>query len=133
SEARPEEYSLYNVVPYYLNPYQLDELPLPPLKIGVHLHLFYEDMAEECIGYLNNIPSPFDLYLSVPGHMDTNVWEEQFKSGLALVRQVTITRVPNRGRDLAPLIIEFGKQLVGYDVIAHFHTKKSPHKESLNG
>ena len=130
---QPAEYNLYKVVPYYLNPYLQEEPSLPPMTIGIHLHLFYADMAPECIAYLNNIPLPFDLYLSVPEHDTASDWEQRFRSELALVRQVSVVRVPNRGRDLAPLIVEFGKQLVGYDVVAHFHTKKSPHKAILSG
>lgn len=127
------EYSLYKVVPYYLNPYQQEQLSLPSMKVGIHLHLFYADMVVECIAYLNNIPLPFDLYLSVPEHDTTTDWEQRFRSELSLVRQVTVVRVPNRGRDLAPLIVEFGSQLADYDVVAHFHTKKSPHKANLSG
>lgn len=37
-----------------------------PVKtlIGVHLHLYYEDLLDEFCGYLNNIPEAFDLYVS---------------------------------------------------------------------
>jgi lipopolysaccharide biosynthesis protein len=35
--------------------------------------------------------------------------------------------VPNCGRDIGPLITEFADDLVPYDVIGHFHTKKSTH------
>ena len=128
-----EEYSLYKVVPYYLNPYQQDDILLPTLSVGIHLHLFYEDMADECLEYLGNIPLSFDLYISIPEHQASHDWESTFKSKLPQVRQVVVERVPNRGRDLAPLVIQFGKTLADYDVIAHFHTKKSPHRESLEG
>lgn len=128
-----EEYNLYKVVPYYLNPYQQDDISLPTLSVGIHLHLFYEDMADECLEYLGNIPLSFDLYISIPEHQASHDWESTFKSKLPQVRQVVVERVPNRGRDLAPLVIQFGKTLADYDVIAHFHTKKSPHRESLEG
>jgi len=43
-------------------------------------------------------------------------------------RVVDIRAVPNRGRDIGPLLTTFGKTLIaGYDVIGHLHTKKSPH------
>jgi lipopolysaccharide biosynthesis protein len=35
--------------------------------------------------------------------------------------------VPNSGRDIGPFITEFGAALLQYDVIGHFHTKKSLH------
>lgn len=33
-------------------------------KIAVHLHLYYEDLLAEMLGYINNIPYNFDLYIS---------------------------------------------------------------------
>ncbi len=127
------EYDLYNIVPYYLNPYQHDERPVPAFKLGIHLHLFYTDMAEECIGYLSNIPQPFDLYVSVSEQTDASVYEALLKSRLPLAREVIVEPVPNRGRDLAALIVQFGERLVDYDIVAHFHTSRSPHKQSVNG
>ncbi len=128
-----DEYDIYRVVPFYLNPYHQEELAFPALSVGIHLHLFYTDMVDQCLGYLRNIPLPFDLYISVPDQAAEADWETRFRSGLPLVRQIVIERVPNRGRDLAPLIIQFGQKLAEYDVVAHFHTKKSPHKETLEG
>src|SRR5207253_2380170 len=38
----------------------------------------------------------------------------------------TILRiVPNLGRDIGPLLSEFNNELLEYDLIGHFHTKKS--------
>ena len=133
-EDQYEEYTIYSVVPYFLNPFLQDEdVVLPTIKIGIHLHLFYEDMTEDCINYLDNISLPFDLYISVPEHTNLQKCETTFSSALPLAQQVTVEHVPNRGRDLAPLIIQFGRRLTDYDVVAHFHTKKSPHKHTLNG
>ncbi|HCH86749.1 MAG TPA: hypothetical protein DFL85_14720 [Lentisphaeria bacterium] len=44
-----------------------------------------------------------------------------------------VETVPNRGRDLAPLIIRFGRRLLEYDFICHIHSKKSPHDRRLSG
>ena len=33
--------------------------------IGIHLHLYYEDLAQEFYEYLSNIPYVFDLYISI--------------------------------------------------------------------
>jgi lipopolysaccharide biosynthesis protein len=41
--------------------------------------------------------------------------------------------VPNRGRDLAPLIVEFGARLLKYEIICHIHSKRSSHNEKLSG
>jgi lipopolysaccharide biosynthesis protein len=42
-------------------------------------------------------------------------------------RAHAIRVVPNKGRDIGPMFTEFKHELQTYDVIGHFHTKKSPH------
>lgn len=133
SQRDAQLYEIFKVVPYYLDPYPYKDVALSKLKVAVHLHLFYEDMADACIKYLNNIPVAFDLFLSVPEGSDASLHRSRFGSALALAREVVAEVVPNRGRDLAPLITQFGERLVSYDVVGHFHTKKSPHQETLSG
>ncbi len=125
-------YSLFRVVPYYLNPYLEQPPVVAPCRIAVHLHFYYEDMADGCIAYLNNIPAEFDLFVSVPEGRDIEACRVLFRKGIPLLRQLTVENVPNRGRDIAPFIVQFGNRLSQYDVIGHFHTKKSPHCQSLN-
>ena len=40
--------------------------------------------------------------------------------------------MPNRGRDIAPFIVQFGERLLSYEIIAHIHTKQSPHDGRLS-
>ena len=119
----------FQIVPYYLDPFETPDTSkiqsIP--KIAVHLHLFYSDMLEECVKHLNNIPVGFDLYVSTAEENDPNQITEFLRSNINLLKKVVVKKVPNRGRDLAPLIIDFGKDLLNYDFIAHIHTKKSPH------
>src|SRR5690606_26254529 len=35
--------------------------------------------------------------------------------------------VPNIGRDIAPMVVEFGQDLLRHDLMLHVHTKRSPH------
>ena len=35
--------------------------------------------------------------------------------------------VPNRGRDIGPLLTEFAEELNSYDVVGHLHGKRSPY------
>lgn len=126
-------YDQYRVVPYYLNPYL--ETPCDSLtrSVAVHLHLYYDDMLDECIAYLANVPCSFDLFVSAPEGRDMSRYSQQLADALPLARHITVEAVPNRGRDIAPFIVQFGKRLATYDIVGHFHTKKSPHCESLNG
>ena len=98
------------------------------LSIAVHLHLYYIDLEDELSTYLNNIPVPFDLFISVPeGTENLEAIRERMLSTLANVRQIKIQPVRNIGRDLYPFAVVFGPALLGYDLILHIHSKKSPH------
>ena len=108
-----------------------DEIPLAqgfPLTIGVHLHLFYADLADEFCVRLANIPAPFTLFISVTSS-DVDVSELQARFAKALPRcdSVVVRRVPNRGRDIAPFLVAFASELSQFDLVLHLHSKRSKH------
>ena len=94
------------------------------LKIVVHAHVYYIDLFEEMCEYLKNIPFRFSLFVSVKCADDKNFIREKVKN-LSLVEFTDIRVVPNRGRDIAPFLVEFGPSFKNYDIICHIHTKKS--------
>ena len=97
-------------------------------KIAVHVHIFYEDLIPEFASYLNNMPFKYDLFISVINEAAALACRETF-AGRTNLRKLTIKVVPNRGRDLCPFVVAFGPQLREYDIVAHFHTKKSLYNE----
>ncbi|MEQ1815954.1 MAG: rhamnan synthesis F family protein [Nitrosomonas sp.] len=99
-------------------------LTTPPGSIAIHAHIFYADLATEFAKYLSNMPFPYDLFVSTPNEAASQMCEQAF-SHLPQLGQLTITTVPNRGRDIAPLFCTFGEALQRYDYIAHIHSKKS--------
>ena len=121
------------VVPFYIDPgkSQISAQMNKDSSIAVHLHLYHVDMADEIISYLINIPSPFDVFISIPKTADTNQVLSLFAAKLNLAKSIVVETVPNRGRDIAPFIVQFGARLLKYDIIAHVHTKRSPHNTSL--
>ena len=124
---------LLRVVPYYIDPL-IDEAPLVEIETGtvaVHLHLFYEDMLEQLAAYLRNIPTGFDLYVSVKPQVDVQQTIDKLRQAIPLALNIVVEAVPNRGRDLAPLIVQFGERLSKYNIVGHVHTKKSPHNSRL--
>lgn len=93
-------------------------------SIAVHLHLYYVDLLDEFISYLNNIPYKFDIFISTQEEEN----QEVIKCAIQKIRnvnKVTVHGVPNIGRDFAPMFSEFGNELVNYDYLLHIHTKKS--------
>jgi len=97
-----------------------------PGTIAMHLHLFYIDLLDEFVEYIANMPFYFDLYISI-----TNCNHEkiilQKMSGLERIQKITVVTVQNKGRDVAPMVVTFAKDLMLYDYICHIHTKKSMH------
>jgi FMN phosphatase YigB (HAD superfamily) len=93
-------------------------------NIAIHLHIFYPELVDEFAAYLKNMPFGYDLYVSVASDEALAACQRAF-TGLPFCRNVTIRRVANRGRDIAPLFCTFGEDLARYAYILHLHSKKS--------
>ena len=98
-------------------------------KIGIHLHLFHLDIAQELLSYLVSFPFPFDLYITVPKDRDVKEITRRFFNACTLrkVRQICILETENRGRDVAPWLVDMRPYQKQYDLFCHLHTKKSVH------
>lgn len=97
-------------------------------SIGVQLHLFYHDLAEEFAECFSRIPAAFSLYVSVRDREGRDRAEAAFSS-ISNVEHLDIREVPNRGRDIGPLVAEFGPSLLSHDIICHVQSKKSLYNE----
>lgn len=95
-----------------------------PGRIAIHAHVFYPDLAREIRDSLACIPFAFDLYVSVTSDEGAAACRQAF-GGLKRVAALHVERVPNRGRDIAPMLVAFARRLRAYDYVAHIHTKKS--------
>ena len=108
-------------IPYAL----LTPVPVPlsgePLRLAVHLHLHYLDLLEEFIGYLGNIPVPFDLFVTV-----TQPAPELATDLGRRFPRVTVLEVENRGKDIGGFIAALNRfDLDRYDLVLKLHSKKS--------
>lgn len=113
---------------------QNSELPTSFASIAVHLHLFYPDLIPVFLQYLEHIPAPFSLFISVPEGVVTDDAEvEKTFLTLSNVEKTVIKHTPNRGRDLAPMLCSFKEEIQKHDIILHLHTKKSPYKSLHEG
>jgi FMN phosphatase YigB (HAD superfamily) len=98
-------------------------------KIAVVAHVYYIDLFKEICSFLKNIPSKYTLLVSLP--------KEEYKSiimkdveNLLLLERVEIKVVENRGRDIAPLVVDFAPMIKDFDYICHIHTKKSLYSQT---
>jgi lipopolysaccharide biosynthesis protein len=92
------------------------------LQCAIHVHVFYPDILSDILNRIQINKTDIDVYVSTGESSFSDVSRtlseyQQIKSILKVV--------PNRGRDLGPLLTEFEDELQAYDVIGHVHTKKS--------
>lgn len=103
----------------------------PSRKIAVALHLYYCDLYEEVLRYLETIIEPYDLYVSTPFERDIpSIIDSSAERGIP----VTILYTVNKGRDIGPFIALYrtGK-LNEYDAVLKIHTKKSTYSKEGPG
>lgn len=98
------------------------------LRVALHIHVFFPDMFLDIFQRLECQNVDLDLLISVPSVEIASKIKEllcHYEKGA-----VDIRIVPNRGRDIGPLLTEFNEIILEkYDVIGHVHTKKSSHVE----
>jgi hypothetical protein len=94
-------------------------------KYAVHLHLYYTDLADNFKKYFKNLVGNFDLYITIINKVEKKIVYEAFKGCGASYIEVVV--VENIGRDIGAMFFNLRKQLTtkSYEVIGHFHSKKS--------
>lgn len=93
-------------------------------RIAVHCHIFYHDLVDEFHFHLEQVPFPFDVYVSVTSDEGLKVCRQKLQT-IKNIEKLEVVKVPNRGRDIAPMFCEFGSKLKEYDFVAHIQSKKS--------
>ena len=108
-----------------------DDVSLPTnSQIALHIHVHYFDLFEEIIDALNKNTIRPDLFISVTNDDLCLKINHAIKGYAGRVMELEV--YPNRGRDLAPLLLgDMGSSiLANYEYLGHFHTKKSSHSPS---
>jgi FMN phosphatase YigB (HAD superfamily) len=93
-------------------------------KIAISLHVFYEEFVDRFATRISELNFQLDVFVTSP---DDDICQKAIIAfgNLDNVNNVIVRKVPNIGRNFGPLVVEFGSQLLSYDVIGHFHSKKS--------
>jgi glycosyltransferase involved in cell wall biosynthesis/SAM-dependent methyltransferase len=94
------------------------------LKVAVHLHLHYPELAGEFFRALSVNRATCDLFLSTSKAEHVPMIETALASSHR--GRVEIRVVPNVGRDIGPLLTAFGETILAdYQVLGHLHSKRS--------
>lgn len=94
------------------------------LNVAVCLHIFYEDYIEKFSHALANFPTQVDVFITLADAKHQKKTIAVF-SKHPRVKNLKVRCVPNRGRNFGPLLVEFSKDLMAYDLFCHLHSKKS--------
>ena len=94
-----------------------------PGQVALHIHVFYPELLAPMLELLARNRVKPDLFLS---YSDPNLEPAIRQTLAAHALQASLHAVPNRGRDIGPLLSELGRQLdQSYAFHGHLHTKKS--------
>jgi glycosyltransferase involved in cell wall biosynthesis len=99
------------------------ELTVGRLRVALHAHMFYPDLFPDFLGHLESNEIRCDLLIST----DTTAKAEQLERLLRSYAKgrIDLRVVPNKGRDIGPLLTEFAGCLNSYDLVGHVHSKRS--------
>jgi lipopolysaccharide biosynthesis protein len=101
------------------------------MPTSVFLHAYYIDELDRVFSYLENIPMRYRLCITTDDDKKNQEIVEILRAkGLVDFRVATCR---NRGRDIAPMLIEFREEFDKCKYAIHIHTKKSPHDSELSG
>lgn len=92
-------------------------------KIALVMHIYFEELINECAVYASAMPDTADLYITTDTENKKRKIEEEFSK--LRFNMLNVTVVPNKGRDVAPFLVSFRKYLAQYDYVCHVHDKKA--------
>jgi len=98
--------------------------------IAIHCHVFYPELLYELVIAWRVVRNRF-IFITT----NTQLKADIIKELLARCEEesYTIKIVPNRGRDIAPLISLLKNELSGYEIVIHCHTTKTPQENGIFG
>lgn len=100
------------------------KISLEKPEIAVQIHLFYIDTLDEIIDNINHIPYPYDCFISTDDEKKKKIIEAKFATRCT-AKNVNVAVMVNRGRDVAPLLVQLKDVINNYKYICHIHSKKT--------
>ena len=95
------------------------------LSVGVFAHVFYEELAADFAELANHIRPPCQVFITTDHYAKVPLIRQAFLHNSVHDFEIRVT--PNRGRDIAPMLIGYNDRLKSVDIGLHIHTKRSKH------
>ena len=101
------------------------------LRLGVHIHSFYPETTSQLLGKLKASLPAFDLLITTDSSAKQLKLQSEISKSMDsdIIKHSTVLVAENRGRNIAPLLLQAMPHFSGHDLVLHLHTKKSLHQE----
>lgn len=96
-------------------------------KIAIQVHVYYPDLLDEIYENIQQMPYEYDLYISTDTDEKMDIIKKYFKN--KKMKNVSIEKIENKGRDILPFIIQLKPRIKDYSYVCHLHTKKSKYAD----
>ena len=120
--------ALYGV-PFINNNFNLSNLQNCVLTM-VQAHVYYIDLLNEVVNKTNNIPVPFDLYITTNTN-EKKIFIENYLNKNTKANKFEVLITQNKGRDIIPLLTQLKDIWRNYKYFCHIHTKKHLETDKL--
>lgn len=98
--------------------------------IAVHMHVYFLDLLPELLYQTQNIGQAFTCYITTDSEKKAAAIRVLFTKH-PLISSFKVIVTPNRGRDIAPWVIEMKPYSNLHELWCHIHTKRSVHARNL--
>ena len=99
-------------------------------KIAIHCHVYYPELLYELAIAWQVVKNRF-IFITTNTLLKANIIKNLLdRCG---EESYLIKIVPNRGRDIAPLLSLLKHELSAYEIVIHCHTKKTPQENAIFG
>ena len=114
--------ALYEIPFINISKFNLNNLQNNTLVL-VQAHIYYIELLPDVINKSNNMPVPFDLYITTNTEEKKELIENYLKNNTKANKyEILITE--NKGRDVIPFLKQLKDIFKNYKYFCHIHTKK---------
>lgn len=91
-------------------------------KIAIIVHMYFEDLVNECIRYIKSVPETADVFITT----DTKNKKEKIEKACSQsgLKRAKVILIENRGRDVSALLVGAKTFVNDYDLVCFAHDKK---------
>ncbi|MDR1530395.1 MAG: rhamnan synthesis F family protein [Burkholderiales bacterium] len=102
------------------------------IPLGVFMHIYYMELAEEMLDLLDHLPSTAKIHISTDDEAKRQKLLQLGKER-NIDRRVQVRVCPNLGWDLAPFLVGFADEIPQYPLILRLHSKRSTQLPETTG